>query len=36
VIMDLSSRIFKSKNILRRKESSTSSQLPTHHNKMVW
>jgi hypothetical protein len=35
-ITDLSSRTFKSKNILRRKASSTSSPLPTHHNKMVW
>jgi hypothetical protein len=31
--MDMSSRIFKSKNILRRKASSTNSLLPTHHNK---
>jgi hypothetical protein len=31
-----STRICKLRNILRRKASSTSSLLPTHHNKMVW
>jgi hypothetical protein len=31
--MDLSSRIFKWRNSLRRKASSMSSLLPTHHNK---
>jgi hypothetical protein len=31
-----SSRTYKLKNILRRKVSSMSSPLPTHHNKMVW
>jgi hypothetical protein len=31
-----SSRTFKWKSILRRKESSTSSPLPTHHSKTVW
>jgi hypothetical protein len=31
-----SSRIFKWRSTLRRKESSTSSPLPTHHSKTVW
>jgi hypothetical protein len=31
-----SSRICKFKSFLRRKALSTSSLLPTHHNKMVW
>ena len=31
-----SSKIYKLKNILRRKASSTSSPLPTHHSKTVW
>jgi hypothetical protein len=30
------SRIYKLKNFLRRKASSTSSPLPTHHSKTVW
>jgi hypothetical protein len=29
-------KIYKSKNFLRRKASSTSSPLPTHHSKMLW
>jgi hypothetical protein len=33
--MDLNSRIFKWKSNLRRKASSMSSLLPTHHNKIV-
>jgi hypothetical protein len=32
----LSSRIYKLKNILRRKAPSTSSPLPTHHSKTAW
>jgi hypothetical protein len=34
--MGPSSRTFKWRSFLRRKESSTSSSLPTHHSKTVW
>jgi hypothetical protein len=34
--MGPSSKIYKLKNFLRSKASSTSSPLPTHHSKTVW